>query len=160
MKRVNLIFANEEYQHFLKELCFVERNRIFCRHTTEHFFDTARIMYIISLEEKLQISKDIIYAAALLHDIGRVMQYKSQIPHDEASADFATRLLPKCGFSEIETQQIVKAILTHRRYEHDTENVLGELLYRADKLSRLCFCCNASGECYWDKNRKNSEIIY
>lgn len=161
MKRVNLIFGNEAYQQLLRRLNEMEKNRFFCCHTIEHFLDTARIMYIISLEEKLPLPKDIIYAAALLHDMGRVMQYESNIPHDRAGADLAAAILPECGFDIPETEQIQKAILSHRTSGADEENnLLGSLLYRADKLSRLCFCCRAEKECYWDQGRKNMEILY
>ncbi len=161
MQRVNLIFRNKTYQLLLRNLDDMEKDRFFCRHTIEHFLDTARIMYIISLEEKLLLPKDIIYAAALLHDIGRVMQYKNNIPHDRASAELAGEILPQCGFDKSETEQIQNAILSHRTSKADEENnILGWLLYRADKMSRLCFCCRAEKECYWDKSRKNSDIVY
>ena len=38
--------------------------------------------------------------------------------------------------------------------------VLSQLLYEADKKSRLCFLCPAEKECYWDLSKKNMTIQY
>ncbi|MGN1137999.1 MAG: HD domain-containing protein [Ruminococcus sp.] len=157
MDRVNKIIHNSRYQELIAELNFLEKDRKFCKHTMEHFLDTARIMYIISLENNLNISKDVIYACALLHDIGRVAEYKQGKPHNESSAGIARGILKACDYSDKEINDITKAILFHRA--KDCDNILGKLLYKADKLSRLCFCCYAESECYWDKEKKNFDII-
>ena len=157
MERVNLIIHNTDYANLLSELNALEKDRKFCKHTLEHFLDTARIMYITSLENNLNISKDIIYACALLHDIGRVLEYKNGTPHNEASVEIATDILKKCNYSDREIETITTAILFHRKPQNG--NTLGELLYKADKQSRLCFCCNAQKESYWDKSKKNYDII-
>ena len=86
LTRLDRIIRNERYQEALSQIDAAEQNRKFCRHTPEHFFDTARIMYIIALEEHLSVSKEMIYAAALLHDIGRAEEYRSRMPHEQASA--------------------------------------------------------------------------
>lgn len=157
MDRVNKIIHNSRYQKLMAELNIIEKDRKFCKHTIEHFLDTARIMYITSLENNLKINKDIIYACALLHDIGRVTEYKQGKPHNEASAETAKEILEACDYSDIEINDITNAILFHR--VKDCDNILGKLLYKADKQSRLCFCCDAESECYWDKEKKNFDII-
>ena len=40
-----------------------------------HLMDVARIAYITCLEQNLGIEKDVIYGAAILHDIGKYAQY-------------------------------------------------------------------------------------
>ena len=50
MKRVNAIWNHPLYQKNLKELQKLEKDRIFCRHTPEHFFDVARLTWIYTLE--------------------------------------------------------------------------------------------------------------
>ena len=50
MKRVQEIWEHPLYQQNLKELTQLEADRIFCRHTPEHFLDVARLAYIFSLE--------------------------------------------------------------------------------------------------------------
>ena len=165
-ERADRILKNREYRSMLNSIRELEKNRKFCRHTEEHFFDTARIMYIIALEERLNIPKDMIYAAALLHDIGRAQEYQNGISHEKASADIARRLLPQCGYTAEETETVVSAVLCHRDHTDSAantnpdNNLLGALLYRADKLSRPCFLCSARDECYWSKQKKNHTITY
>lgn len=43
-------------------------------------------MYIYSVEQELSISKGVIYAAAFMHDIGRIDQIEKGIPHEMAGA--------------------------------------------------------------------------
>ena len=71
MERIQKILNHPLYQEQFKLLQDAEKDREFCRHTMEHFVDVARLMYIYTLEEKTNVSKELIYAAALLHDIGR-----------------------------------------------------------------------------------------
>ena len=158
-ERYNSIIANSEYLALLNSINEYETDRKFCRHGIKHLLDTARIMYIITLEENLPYGKDIIYAAALLHDIGRYEQYKNGTPHHIAGKRAAEHILPRCGYSADEAEIISKAISEHRTPSDDTDSSLGALLYKADKLSRMCFCCGVKDECYWDRELKNENII-
>lgn len=87
MDRVNQIWRHPVYQEHYKKIQELESERIFCRHTPEHFLDVARLMYIYALEKHLELPKELIYAAALLHDIGRAQQYQYNIPHDIAGVE-------------------------------------------------------------------------
>ncbi len=160
MNRYNRVLVHPMYKKLICCLDDLEKERIFCRHDIRHFLDVARIMYILNAEEKTGLSKDMIYAAALLHDIGRVKQYKHGIPHNEAGAEIAREILEGCGFGDNECNLICTAILCHRHENECPESGLAALLYRADKMSRLCFNCGACGECYWNSEEKNSEIIF
>ena len=71
MKRIQDIFTHPLYQEQLSLLMDAEKDRIFCRHTVEHFLDVARLMYLYNLEDSAGLEKELIYAAAFLHDIGR-----------------------------------------------------------------------------------------
>ncbi len=155
MKRIKLLLENTEYQKMLDTITKAEKDRIFCRHTLQHFFDTARILYIFCLEEKLDIDKELIYAIGLLHDIGRASQYTDGTEHHKASADAARYFMPLCGFSKNETERAAAAILSHRSGDNDDE--IAKLLYKADKKSRLCFDCAARGECNWSREKMNLE---
>ena len=156
--RINLIWQHPLYQEHCRKIQELERDRIFCRHTPEHFLDVARLMYIYSLEEKLDISRDIIYAAALLHDIGRAQQYTFDIPHDAAGVKIAGEILAELPFTEQEKEEILSAIGHHRA--EDGGNALALLLYKADKKSRNCFLCSQVSECYWSSEKKNMKIEY
>ncbi len=79
-----------------------------------HFLDVARLAYIFNLEEHLGIDRERIYAAALLHDIGRHVQYLDGTPHQEAGLPIAGEILRDCGFSEGEEEEILEAIARHR----------------------------------------------
>ena len=174
ISRCQLIYDHPLYQAELVKIAGYESDRIFCRHTFEHFMDVARIAYIMSLEKEYKLSKDIIYAAALLHDIGRARQYEDGTPHDKAGAEIADKILSDCGFSDDERNMIVAAIISHRgsahegdihksdKYSEDTKNIvatiLSTIIYKADKASRQCFRCNAQKECNWSMEKRNLEI--
>lgn len=149
------IYTHPLYSGMLENIKSAEKDRIFCLHGIEHALDTARIAYILCLEEKLGIDKELIYAAALLHDIGRYNEENTG--HDEASAAAAERIMPDCGFTPEETSQAAEAIRSHRS---GSGKGLGDVLYRADKLSRNCFDCKARQECYWSEEKMNNTIKY
>lgn len=159
MKRLNALMEDELYIECLEKNRFCERDRIFCGHDLNHFLDTARIAYIKALEEGLAFSKEIIYTAAILHDIGRFRQYEENIPHNIASHHIGKYLLEKYSYNEEEKTLILDAILNHRSLT-DNENSLNRLLYESDKLSRMCFNCKATKECNWSDEKKNLKIRY
>ena len=142
MDRVNRIWRHPVYQEHYKKIQELESERIFCRHTPEHFLDVARLMYIYALEEHLELPKELIYAAALLHDIGRAQQYQYNIPHDIAGVEIAREILTDLHFTEQEKELILSSIGHHRK--GDSCSTLAALLYKADKQSRNCFLCSAA----------------
>ena len=85
-ERYNRIVRNEEFNRLLDEIEALEADRIYCRHGLEHLLDVARISYIQVLEDGLDYNKNILYAAALLHDIGRAAEYRGAGSHGEAGA--------------------------------------------------------------------------
>lgn len=157
MNNIDVIMSNKLYKEALKKLSEYERDREFCNHTIEHFIDVSRIAYIMVLEEDLKVSKEVIYAIGLLHDIGRVKQYEEGIHHDIASVDMSREILKETSFTEEEVKIILNGIANHRK---ESDNKLEEIIYRADKLSRQCFSCKAENECYWSKDKKNFKITY
>ena len=118
----------------------------------------ARIAYILALEEKAGIRKDLIYAAALLHDVGRYTPEEEQMSHHEAGAFLAKDILLRTGYSASETEMICRAIRAHKD-QKERGITLESILFRADKLSRSCFLCDAREECYWPEERKNRTIL-
>lgn len=159
MERVNYILGNKTYRSYLREIEACEEKRIFCHHNMAHFLDVARIAQLLNLEEAFGIAKEMIYAAALLHDIGRHLQYREGTPHEQASALLAPEILRECGFSAAETEEITEAIRQHRNADIREERNLSGLIYRADKLSRSCFACPAEPVCDWKNEKKNWRII-
>ena len=156
MKRVQAVWEHPLYQQNLKDLTQLEADRVFCRHTPEHFLDVARLAYIFALERKLNCSRELIYCTALLHDIG---QYTTGTPHDEAGARIAETILSDLDFSSEEKESILSAIEEHRSSGKET-SILSQLIYEADKKSRNCFLCEAEPQCYWSPQKKNMTIQY
>lgn len=156
MKRVNEILCNEKYKELLNKLSELEADRVFCKHNMDHFLDLARIAYIKVLEDGLNYNKEVIYAIALLHDIGRLYEYEKGISHHIASVDIAKDILREIDFNLDEKELIILCIEAHRT---NGEIELSKIISESDKLSRKCFMCNAERDCYWDKNKKNIKII-
>lgn len=159
-ERFNKILHNPDYQDHLKKIAAYEVTRLFCKHDLPHFLDTARIGYIINLEQKLELPKDVIYAAALLHDIGRWQQYESGIQHALASAILCEKLLIEAGYKIDEIIEIKKAISNHSTAVIEEEHLFSKLLYTADKASRGCYACKMEKECDWTLKKKNNNITY
>lgn len=159
MKRVEVILKDPRYQDYINKNVIQEKDRKFCRHSFQHLVDVARITYILMLEagdinrfinEKClapDTAREIIYASALLHDIGRWREYETGEDHAVISAELAVDILDSAGFDENEISIICTGIREHRR-ACENASLLGELLNRADNLSRLCLQCQAGEECY------------
>ena len=159
MERFQKIVWHEKYQKTYDRLQELEKDRQFCGHDMEHFLSVARISYLIVLERHLDISKDIIYATALLHDMGRADQYEKGISHEEAGAILAEEILTDCGYDEEERRFMINTIRKHRDIEDDQDSFVA-IFYRADKISRDCIHCKVREECYWSQEKKNSKYIY
>lgn len=159
MDRVDRIIYNDEYRRLMETVRNKETDRIFCRHGLEHCLDVARIAYIMNIEQGYAIDREIIYAAALLHDVGRADPEDTGRKHHELSVEYAGRILEQCGFSTQENAQICDAIGSHNTDGSEREG-LAYVLYKADKLSRNCFDCEASDQCYWLESARNTGIKY
>ena len=161
MDRVNAIWNHPVYQKYYRRLEKLEEKRIFCRHQMTHLLDVARIARIRSFEIGLGLDPEVIYAAAVLHDIGKSIQYEEKIPHETAGVRLAGEILDSLpkedAFTEEEKKMILTAIEGHRRLRKDPEP-LERLLYESDKASRMCFACPAEGLCDWSEEKKNMEI--
>lgn len=186
LPRVNRILGDEEYLKYIHEIEELERDRIFCRHNMEHFLNVARIACLLDHEDSYDVSKpvdshdalkpagspdtskpigshgtsswaEIIYAAALLHDIGRGHEYLTGVRHEEESARLAPPIIRRAEFNDEEEGLIISAIANHRNKECP-EGRLDSIIYRADKLSRPCYYCKASQLCHKTDDKKNLEL--
>lgn len=158
MPEVEAIRTHPLFEEWYGRLEVAEADREFCCHQMPHLLDVARIAYIRVLERGLPFRKEVVYAAALLHDIGKAAQYEGGEPHEVAGARIAQEiLLDVDGFDPREKTMIVAAVAQHRRWS-DASTPLGKLLYEADKASRACFACAAHEACTWPDERKNRGI--
>ncbi len=158
MPEVEAIRTHPLFKENYARVVAAEEDRVFCRHQMRHLLDTARIAYIRVLERGLPFRKEVVYAAALLHDIGKAQQYEQGEPHEVAGARIAQRILMDVeGFDPREKTMIVAAVAQHRRWSDDS-TPLGKLLYEADKSSRACFVCPEWDACAWPEGRKNPGV--
>lgn len=161
MERIYRIQRHPVYQEQYRLLIEAEKERIFCGHSMEHFLDVARLMYIYNLEERAGLEKELIYAAALLHDIGRYEQISRGTPHHISGARIAEEIMADCGFGKEEISAVQNAIRGHRNAgSKENRDLLTAYLYRADKQSRNCFACQAEQICNWPIEKKNLNIQY
>lgn len=159
--RFEKILTHPTFKNHITQIQKNETNRVFCKHDMNHLLSVARIAYIISLEKNYNISKDIIYACALLHDIGRTAEYESGVSHNAAGALIARDILHDCGYDSSEISGITDIISAHN-HSNDVENssALEEIICSADRLSRNCFDCSAYELCNWTEARKNTTLVY
>lgn len=157
LELTNKILVNETYRTELDNLRKLEKNRIFCCHDIQHFLDVARITMIICKEKGVDVVPDLIYSAALLHDIGRTREYTENIPHHIAGKETAEKILDETGCSHDMKNRIISLIVNHRNQQNE-KNSLESIFYIADKKSRLCFACASKDICNWHEDQKNMNI--
>lgn len=169
MPRVDAIWANPLFQENLAAIEAAEAQRVYCRHGLSHLLDVARTAWIINLGGGFGLARDVVYAAALLHDIGHAAEYSEGISHDVAGVEIARRILgtvvAEQRFSSAEAEAIVKAVRGHRA---DVDAVSCEfsslssrlacVIAEADHRSRPCFACSACATCYWPEEKKNMAV--
>lgn len=154
---INKLLSNKNYLEIIDKINNLEANRKFCKHGLEHALDVARIGYIINLEEKLNYEKEMIYLAAFLHDIGRGNNIDG-VSHHQSGQDIAYNILLDIEYPEDKIEIICNAIKNHK-YVIEGKG-LDFLIFKADKLSRACYKCNAIDECYWEWETKNITLNY
>lgn len=157
MDRFNRILHSDDYNIYLNKIAEYEKSREFCTHTIEHFLAVARIAYIMVLEECINVSKEVVYITALLHDIGRYKQYEDNTPHEEASWKIAKEFINNNEFTDKDKEYIKEGILYHRK---DSNKIFGKVMFKADKASRECYRCNMYKDCNWKDELKNYNIKY
>lgn len=158
--RIQQILHSEKYREYLARIEVCEADRVFCHHDMGHFLDVARIATILNRKEDYGLKDEMIYAASLLHDVGRWKQYETGDDHAIVSSRLAPAILEECGFGVAEREEIISAIATHREQRVMGQKNLNGLLYRADKLSRPCFFCKQEGACNWKKDKKNERLVW
>lgn len=159
--RWSKILSSELFRSCMVVIANAEKTRRFCRHGLEHSLDTARVMYIICLEQQFPFPMDTVYAAGLLHDIGRAVQYRCGTAHEIAGIDLIERILTECSYTRSEIEEISDAIVRHNESKQSSEvHTLGDLLRLADHKVRPCMLCMERHACYWLESEKNQWLRY
>ncbi len=108
-----------------------------------HDFDhTLRVLHNAELlaAELPEADRTIVRLAALLHDIARPeeMASRGKLCHAQLGAEMVRSLLAEYGFSPAVTEQVARAVLTHRyRDGRHPNGIEAEIVYDADKLDSL-----------------------
>lgn len=171
MPRVQAIVKSARFQEALAVIDAAEVDRPFCKHGLTHLLDVARVAWILSLEQGLGLEREVVYAAALLHDVGRAVQYTTGEPHDEAGERIASSILDslpeQVTFVEQDRVEILDAVESHRGVSSvgapasgasGNSGKLAQAIRTADHISRPCFACPASNACNWSDERKNLSL--
>jgi uncharacterized protein len=158
MKRVEILVNDTLYNQYLQRNKEEEGPKA-CQNDFRHHMDVARITYILVLEHNdlnyfikehnlsgRLAAKEVIYAAGLLHDIGKWQEYKTGIDHASFGAKLAREILPRAFFNPSEVELIARAIYEHSNISSNM-SFLGERLHRAENLARICFNCEYAEEC-------------
>ncbi len=146
MEFANKILSHPQYIRYLELNAAAEVQRRFCHHDLQHAVDVARVAYIVSLENGYGLDKDLVYSAALLHDIAKWKQYRDKSDHAEEGAALAEEILKDVGMDGKNTERILNAIRVHRTKGEKAET-LSTVLYAGDKACRLCGECGMLDEC-------------
>jgi putative nucleotidyltransferase with HDIG domain len=153
------ILKHPKFIEYLKLNETEEVDRKFCHHDLQHAIDVGRVAYITALENKFCLSKDIIYSAALLHDIAKWKQYREKVDHAAEGALLARQILEDIKMHGQDTEMILDAISNHRVKGKGT-SPLSMVLYAGDKSCRPCISCKMVKECDWFTDGKQPELLY
>ena len=149
LPRVNELIDNPIYEKHMLKIEKAEKERSYCKHGFDHGLAVARIAHSFLLEQgDTSVSKEVIYAAALLHDIGRWVEYETGEDHAQVSATLAVPLLEESGYCPEEMKVIVQGISEHRIHSGENLSPLGRALALADDWARDCRQCKAKDRCH------------
>jgi uncharacterized protein len=105
-----------------------------------HTFDHTKRVYALSIRigKDLRANLKLLGAAALLHDIGRLEEIERGVSHSILSGEMSQDILRETGYQDVEIEQVVDVIRTHRYSEGIEPNSLeGEILSDVDKLDAM-----------------------
>lgn len=172
---IEKILNNNIFKAELAKICELEKNRLYCGHDLEHLLTVCRLAYIdvlVNNSSKAEEVKDMLYAAGLLHDIGRAREYETGVGHDIAGQELARKILLQCDCTESYVNLIVAAIGEHRNNSGDEDilysrkaadkndnsdisDIISRAIRKADKKSRNCFDCQGADTCKWPMEKRN-----
>lgn len=184
MKFSDKVLKHPIFLKFIKEIKDMENGRSYCHHELEHAVDVARLAWIYYLEDTLAVDapnvtelhrkwessgvwtdeietkKDLFYTAALLHDIGRGVQYQTGVHHSVSGLEPAKQILEDVEIPKDWEKQILDVIAEHADDNMDRlEKDLEYYIAKADHDSRLCFACEVRESCKWTEDEMNNTVV-
>ena len=111
-------------------------------------------------QKKCEMLKDLFYTCALLHDIGRAVQYETGVHHSIAGQELARQVLEDVQAPASWLGLILDVVAEHSHGEFsEGDRSLEYYIMKADHDCRLCFGCQASDSCKWSDEEMNHSII-
>lgn len=144
--RIQCLLANRQFITYMDQNATAEKDRLFCRHGLDHSLAVAEAAVVMAQAQQQPIKDDVVYAAGLLHDIGRWREYAAKEDHALVGSVLAVEILRNCGYNREEEQTVIMAIKHHRNEQNQGQD-LSAVLYRSDKLVRPCSTCQAKKQC-------------
>lgn len=92
------------------------------------------IRFSREMARKYGANEDVLWVAAILHDIGQVENLEK---HDELSVKRADEIMREKGFNKDYVELVKKTILTHRNKKYKPETLEQRILATADVLSHF-----------------------
>lgn len=104
-------------------------------HDTEHIYRVLNLCLELAKYEN-SVDFDILIISALLHDIGREIQFKNpSLCHAKVGSEKAYNFLIENNYSKELAEKVKHCIFTHRfRSENPPETIEAKILFDADKL--------------------------
>jgi len=126
----------------LTSLIRKEAKKFFRRARGSHDWDhTERVLQLcLRIGRKENADLEVLKLAAILHDIGRAKEDRSngKICHSEAGAEIARDILASHGFGEEKTERVLHCIRSHRfRKGTSPLSIEAKVLFDADKLDSI-----------------------
>lgn len=92
----------------------------------------------LAREEELKIDEEVLFAAALLHDMGAFEPFRApDTDHTDRGAQTAVEILAKVGFPSEKIPKVQEAIRAHMFYSKKPEGAEAIVLHDADTLDFL-----------------------
>ncbi|MEW6275465.1 MAG: HD domain-containing protein [Bacillota bacterium] len=100
-----------------------------------HFERVYHLSLQIAEEEKIRVDQEVLYAAAMLHDIGALPPYQTKgIDHAERSAQVFEEILVPMGFPSKKIELVRDIILGHMFYAEPSDIAEAIIFHDADTL--------------------------
>ena len=120
----------------------IEREAERCMQGAKPAHDFDHVKRVLRLAERIGKAEkgdlEILRAAALLHDIGRVEEEKTGKCHAENGASMARKILIDCGFQAGKMEAVLHCIESHRfRGNLRPRSLEAKILFDADKLDAI-----------------------
>jgi uncharacterized protein len=104
-------------------------------HDAQHIYRVLRQAMGIA-ESYLEVNRDVLTAACLLHDIGRRAQFENpELCHAAEGAKMAYAFLRELGWEEADCAHVRDCVATHRfRSDAPPETIEAKILFDSDKI--------------------------